>query len=207
MYTKCVEKVEIKVYNGEGKIKNRPGGMKMKVLILNGSPREGNTCVAANAMKKGMEQAGGFEVKEIKAADVAVSACIACGACSCDSKCVFDDDSNDVMDAIEVADAVIFATPVYWWGMTSQLKLIVDKMYSRYMKGSFTQKKVGVVVIGEADQDDPQYEIIPKQFECICGCVGWEMAFCKTYTAGEAGVLAENEIAVKELETIWKKLK
>lgn len=179
----------------------------MRVLIFNGSPRQGNTCVAADAMKRGMEQAGGFEVTEIKAADVAVAPCIACGACNCDSICVADDDSNDVMDAIEAADAVIFATPVYWWGMTSQLKLIVDKMFSRYAKPSFAQKKVGVVVIGEAGQDDPQYEIIPKQFECICGCVDWEMAFCKTYTAGEAGVLAENEIAVKELEIVWENLK
>lgn len=179
----------------------------MNILIFNGSPRQGNTCVAVDAMTRGMTEAGGFEVKEIKAADVSVSPCIACMQCNCDSTCVFDDDTNDVVDAVEAADAIIFATPVYWWGMTAQLKLVIDKLYSRFMKLEKMPKKVGVVVIGEAEQDDPQYEIIPKQFEGICGCLNWDMAFCKTYTAGEAGVLAQNEIAVKELETLWKKLK
>lgn len=179
----------------------------MKVLIFNGSPRQGNTCVAVDAMMRGMEAAGGYSVKEIKAADVSVSPCIACLNCGCDSTCVFDDDTNDVVDAVEAADAVIFATPVYWWGMTAQLKVIVDKLYSRFTKLETMSKKVGVVVIGEAEQDDPQYQIIPKQFECICGCLNWDLCFSKTYTAGEAGVLAENEIAVKELETVWKNLK
>lgn len=176
----------------------------MKVLILNGSPREGNTCAAVNALEKGMDAAGGFEVMEIKAADMSVSGCIACMHCGCDSECVFDDDTNDVIDAVEAADAIVFATPVYWWGVTAQLKAVIDKFYSRFEKLDDTPKKVGVIVIGEAEQDDPQYKIIPAQFECICDCLGWDMLFSKTYTAGEAGVLAQNEDAIEELEGLYE---
>ncbi len=176
----------------------------MKVLILNGSPRKGNTCVAVNAIEKGMDAAGGFEVMEIKANDMSVSGCIACMACNCEGDCVFEDDTNDIIDAVEAADAVIFATPVYWWGMTAQLKLIIDKFYCRFEKLDDMSKKVGVIVIGEAEQDDPQYKIIPKQFECICDCLGWDMLFAKTYTAGEAGVLAQDEDAVAELEGLYE---
>lgn len=176
----------------------------MKVLIFNGSPRKGNTCVAIDAVEKGMADAGGFDVTEIEAYNVGVSACIACLQCGCESECVFDDDTNDIIDAVEAADAIIFATPVYWWGMTAQLKLIVDKLYCRFEKLRTMPKKVGAIVIGEAEQDDPQYKIIPKQFECICDCLGWDMMFAKTYTAGEAGVLAENKTAVEELEGIYE---
>ena len=175
----------------------------MKVLILNGSPRKGNTVTAVNALKTGMDAAEKFEIKEIVANDVEVSPCIACLACNCDSRCVFEDDTNDIMDAIEEADAVIFATPVYWWGVTAQLKAVIDKFYCRFEKLDDMPKKVGVIVIGEAEQDDPQYKIIPKQFECICDCLGWDMLFAKTYTAGEAGVLAQDKDAVAELEGLY----
>lgn len=176
----------------------------MKVLIFNGSPRKGNTCVAIDAMEKGMDAAGGFDVEEIKADAVGVSGCIACLQCGCEGDCVFDDDTNDIMDAVEAADVIIFATPVYWWGMTAQLKMIIDKFYCRFEKLNRMTKKVGVIVIGEAEQGDPQYQIIPKQFECICECLGWDMLFAKTYTAGEAGVLAEDKDAVAELEGIYE---
>ncbi len=110
------------------------------------------------------------------------------------------------MDAIEEADAVVFATPVYWWGVTSQLKLIIDKMYCCFENLDKQNKKVGVIVIGEAEQDDPQYRIIPTQFECISDCLGWDMVFAKTYTAGEPGDLAADGDAVKEIEGLWETL-
>lgn len=175
----------------------------MKTLIFNGSPRKGNTCVAIDAVIKGMDAAGGFEIDVIEADNVSVSGCIACMNCGCVGNCVFDDDTNDIIDAVEAADAIIFATPVYWWGMTAQLKLIVDKFYCRFEKLATMPKKVGVIVIGESEQDDPQYKLIPKQFECICEYLGWDMLFAKTYTAGEAGVLAQDEDAVAELEGLY----
>lgn len=178
----------------------------MKVLIFNGSPRKGNTVTAVNALKAGMDAAGKFEIKEIIANNMEVSPCIACMACNCDSRCVFEDDTNDIMDAIEEADAIIFATPVYWWGVTAQLKLIIDKMYCCFAKLDQQSKKVGLIVIGEAEQDDPQYRIIPTQFDCISDCLGWDMVFAKTYSAGEPGDLAADEEAVKEIEGLWETL-
>ena len=178
----------------------------MKVLILNGSPRKGNTVTAVNALKAGMDTAGKFEIKEIIANNVEVSPCIACLACNCNSRCVFEDDTNDIMDAIEEADAVVFATPVYWWGVTSQLKLIIDKMYCCFENLDIQNKKVGGIVIGEAEQDDPQYRIIPTQFECISDCLGGDMVFAQTYTAGEPGDLAADGDAGKEIEGLWETL-
>lgn len=178
----------------------------MKALLLNGSPRQGNTHAALEALKKGFANVNGLEAGEIEATNVDVSPCVACDTCAEIGKCVFDDDTNEVITAISEADMLVFATPVYWWGITAQLKLIIDKLYSQGTKLKEQEKKVGIIVIGEAGQDDPQYEIIAKQFECICQYLGWEIVFCNTYTAGAADELAANEKAVAEIEGLWKNI-
>lgn len=178
----------------------------MKALLLNGSPRQGNTHAALEALKKGFANVNGLEAGEIEATNVDVSPCVACDTCAEIGKCVFDDDTNEVITAISEADMLVFATPVYWWGITAQLKLIIDKLYSQGTKLKEQEKKVGIIVIGEAGQDDPQYEIIAKQFECICQYLGWEIVFCNTYTAGAADELAANEKAMAEIEALWKTL-
>lgn len=176
----------------------------MKALLLNGSPREGNTCAALDALKKGMENMPGLEIREVKANDVSVSPCIACEVCGTNSSCVFDDDTNDIIEAVAAADIIVFATPVYWWGVTAQLKAIIDKFYCKAESLHGLKKKIGVIVIGEAEQEDPQYEIIPKQFSCICEYLGWELAFSKTYTAAAPGDLAKSKESIEEIEALWK---
>ncbi|MBR6799444.1 MAG: flavodoxin family protein [Firmicutes bacterium] len=178
----------------------------MKALLLNGSPRQGNTYTALEALKKGFANIEGLEVGEIEATNVDVSPCVACDTCGETGKCVFDDDTNEVIAAVLEADVVVFATPVYWWGITAQLKLIIDKMYSRGSALQAAKKKVGIIAIGEADQEDVQYELIARQFEAICGYLGWEIAFCNTYTAGAVGDLAADEKAVAEIEDLWKNI-
>ena len=178
----------------------------MKALLLNGSPRKGNTCAALDALKRGMENISGAEIREVAAAEVSVSGCIACEQCADAGKCVFDDDANWIVDAVVEADVVVFATPVYWWGVTAQLKLIIDKLYSQGSRLKECSKKVGIIVIGEAAQDDPQYEIIARQFECICDYLGWDIAFCSTHTAGAADELAGNAAAMAEMKGLWKTL-
>lgn len=175
----------------------------MKVLLLNGSPRKGNTYTALEAVKKGLENAKDVQIKEIVANDVNVSPCIACEGCGRKDGCVFDDDTREVVDSVVEADAIVFATPVYWWGITAQLKLIIDKLYS---KGSVlgSGKKIGIIVTGEAEQEDPQYQIITKQFECICDYLGWDMAFVKTYSAADPDELGKQDEAMAELEAIGK---
>lgn len=176
----------------------------MKAILFNGSPRKGNTYTALEALKKGMANIADLEIKVINATDVSVSPCIACEGCGSNTHCVFDDDTNDIVDAVVAADILVFATPVYWWGMTAQLKVIIDKFYSQSQKLHGVKKKVGVMVIGEADQSDAQYEIIPKQFACICDYLGWDIAFSKTYTAAAADDLAKKTDTVKEIEELGK---
>ena len=133
----------------------------MKVVIFNGSPRKGNTLTAIKAIQEGIQSradAADIEINVIETKDKNIVPCKACNACGSMSRCIFADDSPAINEAVEAADVLIFATPVYWWGMTAQLKLVVDKFYARASKLTGS-KKVGTVVIGEAELDDPEYEI------------------------------------------------
>ena len=171
---------------------------KIFAMFFNGSPRKGNTMHALNALKEGLAQIPDTEVTEIICHDKTIVPCKACNACGSMSRCIFADDSPEINAAVEAADAVVFATPVYYWGMTAQMKLVVDKFYARdsKLKGA---KKAGSIVIGEAQLDDPEYEIIGRQIACISEYMGWEMAFERSYSADKPKDLAENEAALAEI--------
>lgn len=176
----------------------------MKALLLNGSPREGNTAAALSALKNGFAKIADLQIDMVNANDVSVSPCIACESCKSGEKCIFDDDTNEIVDKAVAADIIVFATPVYWWGITAQLKLIIDKLYSQGEKLHALKKQIGIIVIGEADQSDTQYQIIPQQFQCICDYLGWDIKFTKTYTAAGTEDLKGNASAIAELEDLWK---
>ncbi|MGI6735903.1 MAG: flavodoxin family protein [Anaerovoracaceae bacterium] len=170
----------------------------MKIVIVNGSPRAGNTLSAINAYVEGAGTGNDFEI--IHADKLNISGCKGCGACQCAKGCVAGDDTNETIDKIVAADMVIFATPVYWWGVTAQLKLVIDKCYCRgaLLRG----KKVGVLVVGGAATDNEEYTLIRKQFACIAAYLNWEILFYKDYCATGKNELAENPAALRELKKL-----
>lgn len=175
----------------------------MKIVVINGSARKGNTLTAINSFVKGAGEKNEIEI--IAPDKLNISPCMGCGVCQCHKGCVAKDDTNPTIDKIAAADMILFATPVYWWGMTGQLKLVIDKCYCRgmQMKG----KKVGFIVVGGASTDNIQYELIGKQFECMAEYLSWDILFSKSYSANGKDELAENVDVMEELETLGKNVK
>lgn len=148
----------------------------MKILFLNGSPRlNGNTCDAIDAVASGIE-------KNIKDANVEIidintyklGFCQNCDACkSNNGSCVTDIDTNLLISKVVEADILVFASPVYWWGISAQLKTLIDKMYSRSGELKKLSKKVGVLAVGGAAVTNTQYRLISEQFKCISDYLGW----------------------------------
>lgn len=167
----------------------------MKIVILNGSPRKGNTNAAIEALVSGAGKNN--EIDIIRADRLNISGCKGCGVCQCSKGCVAKDDTNETIDKLVDADMIVFATPVYWWGMTAQLKLVIDKCYCRgvQLKG----KAVGFIVIGGAPTDNVQYELIEKQFNCMAEYLNWNIKFSKKYSANAVNDLADNSKIVAEL--------
>ena len=174
----------------------------MKIVIINGSARKGNTLTAINALKKGAAEK--HEIEIISPDKLHISPCKGCGVCQCYKGCVDKDDTNPTIDMIAAADVIVFATPVYWWGMSAQLKLVIDKCYCRglQLKG----KKTGVIVVGGSPVDSVQYELIRKQFDCMADYLAWDMLFEKCYYANAKDELAKDTNAITELEDIGRNL-
>ena len=174
----------------------------MKIVLVNGSPRKGNTLAAMNAFAEGAKEKN--EIEFIHADEVSVSPCRGCDACRCMNGCVAEDDTNRVIDSLVDADMIVFGTPVYWWGMTAQLKLVIDKCYCRgtYLK----KKKIGIILCGGASTENEEYDLIKRQFECMAEYLNGDILFVGKYCANDADDLLKDADSMAELKTLGKKI-
>lgn len=104
--------------------------MAKNILILNGSPRaNGNTERMADALIEGAESAGNTATK-INLRGLNIRPCIGCFQCmnGKGNPCIQQDDMQKIYDAFAQADTIIFASPVYFWHLTAQIKTVLDRM-------------------------------------------------------------------------------
>lgn len=170
----------------------------MKIVILNGSARKGNTYTCVKAFAEGA--AVGCEVEILNCDELNVSPCKGCGACECTKGCIATDDSNAVVDKVLSADLIVFASPIYWWGVTAQLKTVIDKLYCKanLLKG----KRIGVIMPAGSSTDDEEFSLIKRQFELISEYMSWTMEFFKPFEAYGKDDMAENGAALEELKAL-----
>ena len=101
----------------------------MRVLLLNGSPKEnGNTATALNEMCKVFAEEG-IETQIVQVGNKAIRGCVACGSCGQKGKCVFDDEVNEVAKLFEEADGLVLGSPVYYASANSTLTALCDRLF------------------------------------------------------------------------------
>ena len=127
-----------------------------RVLILTASPRKNsNSTILAHKAAEGVNATGG-EADVVSIGTMKIAPCNACDACrtSPEAGCVIDDDMQPLYRKIEEAQGIIFATPVYWFSVSAQMKCFIDRTYATYndSKYAFTGKDVGVILTYE-DKD------------------------------------------------------
>lgn len=117
----------------------------MKVLLLNGSPRiKGNTYLALKELADELGRQG-VESEIINVGKEPVRGCTACGSCYKTGKCVFDDCVNEIAAKLDCADGLILGTPVYYAGMTGQIKSFLDRLF--YSAGGKLRHKPAAGVV------------------------------------------------------------
>ena len=127
-----------------------------KILVLLGSPRKkGNTAALADQIIAGAESAGATAEK-IFLHGQDISPCQACYACQRpDSKgCAIDDEMQPIYGKLVKADGWVIASPVYWFSMSAQTKLFLDRCFAlpAYKKDAFTGKRIAVAMsFGDGD--------------------------------------------------------
>ena len=149
-------------------------GGSMKILVLTGSPRKnGNSNTLADNFIKGAEEAGHRAVR-FDAAFKNVHPCTGCNACGMNGPCVFKDDFEFVRQHIIDADMVVFATPMYYFGISAQLKAVIDRFYA--INGQIHRPKKAALIMTYADTSAAEAEPIKQHYKVLLNYLGWQDA-------------------------------
>jgi multimeric flavodoxin WrbA len=129
--------------------------MSKNILILKGSPREkGNSATLAAQVFAGAKEAGA-QVEDIYLHGMDIRPCDACDFCQeGDVGCVVKDDMQTLYPKLRQADVIVIASPIYWFTISAQMKLCIDRWYAlESSEGSALKgKQVGIVLVyGDTD--------------------------------------------------------
>ena len=145
----------------------------MEIIILMGSPnRNGSTSILVEQFVKGAGEAGHrTEVIDVCHADI--HPCIGCVKCGYEGKCVQKDDVEMIRQKLLHADMVVFATPLYYFGMSAQLKTVVDRFcaYSR----SLNKRHLKSALLSVAwNDDDWSFEALEVHYKTLVRYINLE---------------------------------
>jgi len=129
--------------------------MANKILILKGSPRErGNSAALAERAAAGALEAGA-QVESVYLHGLDIRACDGCDLCMEQGEyCVIEDDMQSLYPKLLEADALLLASPIYWFTFSAQLKLCIDRWYGlwNFKNDLFRGKPVGIILTyGDSD--------------------------------------------------------
>jgi multimeric flavodoxin WrbA len=175
--------------------------MAMKVVALMGSPRKGgNTDTLTDEFIAGAESEGA-ECDKIYLDDLSIRPIAAVGD-DWDMRVDLraDDDARRVLEQVASADIVVFATPVYWQGVTGQMKCLVDRFSAYYMADWLRQgmRDSGLFVItayGNPSADESHWVTEPVQ--------AWARGFKARYL-GQVGAAVARWGGVREMPEVLK---
>ena len=99
----------------------------MKIIVLMGSPnKRGSTGILADSFVRGAAESG-HDCEIVDVCHANIHPCIGCVRCGYEGPCVQKDDVEQIRGKLLGADMAVFATPLYYYGMTAQLKAAVDR--------------------------------------------------------------------------------
>lgn len=102
--------------------------MKNILVILGGGRPNGNTAKLVNSFVKGAVEAG-HRVETVSLVKTEVKGCTGCNACRYGKPCVLKDGFNDIVPKIKEADLIVFASPLYFWTVSSRIKAFIERFY------------------------------------------------------------------------------
>ena len=143
----------------------------MKILIITGSPRKnGNSNFLVDNFIKGAQEKG-HQIFRFDSAFKKVHSCIACNKCGMNGDCIFNDDFNYVRENLVDSDMVVFATPMYYFGISAQIKTVIDRFYA--INGKIHIPKKTALIMTYADTEEKEAQPIKKHFETLINYLGW----------------------------------
>ncbi len=177
---------------------------KMKVLILNGSPKtNGNTMVSVNEMVKVFREEG-VETEVVHVGNRDIRGCVSCGSCRNSGKCVFDDAVNELAPKFEEADGLIVASPVYYASANATLIACLDRLF--YSTGFDKTMKVGAsVVVARRGGCSATYDELNKYFT-ISGMPVASSQYWNSVHGNEPGQAEQDAEGLQTMRTLARNM-
>jgi multimeric flavodoxin WrbA len=184
---------------------------KKRLLVILGSPRrKGNSSALAARISRGAESAGA-EAETLFLQDLRISPCRGCDTCKKDDSrgCAINDDMQEIYQKLIRSDAWAIASPVYWFTMSAQTKIFMDRCYAlpAYAENPFAGKRIAIAMsYGDAD---------PVKSGCVNALRTFQDAYRYTRSkvvgmvygsAIGAGEIESNEALMREAEELGKRL-
>lgn len=166
--------------------------MGKNILVISTSPRKaGNSELLADEFIKGAAEAG-HKVNKICLYDKQIGFCKGCLACQMTEKCIIHDDVSEILEQMKMADALVFATPIYFYEMSGQMKTLLDRTNPLFIS-QYAFRDIYLLATS-ADEEETSMDGAVKGLE------GWVSCFALTGLAGVvrgAGVDKKGEIESK----------
>lgn len=178
--------------------------MSKKVLILSGSPRKaGNSDVLCDQFLKGAQEAGHLAEK-VRVAEKRIGYCTGCAACQGTGTCVRKDDMAGILDAMVKADAIVLATPVYFYTMCAQLKTLIDRTVTRYTE---ITNKAFYFILTAADGRQENLTRTVEEFRGFLDCLDGSTEKGVVYGVGAWGIGdIRGNVAMKQAYEMGKRV-
>ncbi len=138
----------------------------MKIIVLKGSPNiHGSSDLLAENFIRGAREAG-HTVEAIDAARADLHPCTGCVHCGYEGPCVQKDDMETFREQILSSDMMVFVTPLYYYGMSAQLKVLVDRFCA--INSSITRKHMKSALLAVAwNADDWTFEALESHYRTL----------------------------------------
>ncbi|HBG26855.1 MAG: hypothetical protein A2Y10_07685 [Planctomycetes bacterium GWF2_41_51] len=189
--------------------------MAKKILILNGSPKkDGNTSIMVGWFTDAIKSRAEIEIVNTAFLKYKVNGCISCRKCQKIEKyeCCIDDDAKTVLVKMADADVIVFATPLYFFGASAQIKLVFDRMFSLYKwdndAGTMkTPLKGKTMVVLASAFEDIGLDALEKPFSLTADYTGMKFESVLAANAGTSGEIIQKRPDVRQqLESLGAKI-
>lgn len=137
-----------------------------RIVVLAGSMRKGgNTDLLAQAFAEGASKNNIVEI--VSVADYKVNPCIGCNSCFAreGNQCFQKDDMVKIYDKLKLADMLVIASPVYFYGISAQLKAMIDRLHTP-MRNEFQVKRLALLLVGAATLPE-LFDAIKLQYQLV----------------------------------------
>lgn len=186
-----------------------------KIVVIMGSPRKnGNSSTLAESFIEGAQKRGA-DIETFYVHYMNIKPCTGCDHCiiKSGSGCVINDDMQQIYDVIPTADAIVIASPIYWFNINAQTKIFLDRCYAlSTVKGfSFTHafKDKEIVIILTYGDADPFISGAVNALRSLQDCfnyVGAQIVGTLYGSALAAGKIVENKALMKKAFVLGKKI-